>query len=80
MPSPSTALWCCWRKATPQAGADSWGLWPTLVVANVTEAIKKVEAQSGSVKTPRLELPNGMGVVAHVLDPDANVLGIWSPA
>ncbi|KAJ3499098.1 hypothetical protein NLG97_g615 [Lecanicillium saksenae] len=64
---------------TPKsAGVDSWGLWPTLVVANVSEALKQVEAQAGSVKTPRLELPSGMGVVAHVLDPDGNVLGIWS--
>lgn len=27
---------------------------------------------------PMLELPNGMGFTAHIMDPDGNVLGVWS--
>lgn len=62
------------------AGPDAWGLWPTIVVSDVAEAITKVEAMSGGVKTPRLELPGGRGVIGHVMDPDGNVLGLWSQA
>lgn len=28
--------------------------------------------------SPRTEIPNGMGVVGHVVDPDDNIIGIWS--
>lgn len=28
--------------------------------------------------SPRTEIPNGMGVVGHVVDPDDNIIGLWS--
>ncbi|KAH8706027.1 hypothetical protein BGW36DRAFT_368597 [Talaromyces proteolyticus] len=60
------------------AGKEGWGVYPTFIVGDVGEAIKKAEGLGGGVKTPRTEIPNGMGVVGHVVDPDNNVIGLWS--
>ncbi len=37
--------------APRSAGVDNWGLFTTIVVPNVVEAVKKVESMSGVVKT-----------------------------
>jgi predicted enzyme related to lactoylglutathione lyase len=76
------------------AGKEGWSVYPTFIVSDVGEAIEKAEGLGGGVKTyvpsvlysglyadfysPRTEIPNGMGVVGHVVDPDNNIIGLWS--
>ena len=82
------------------AGMEGWSSYPTFIVEDVGEALKKAEALGGGVRTcvspllyarvslyadlcyqqysPRTEIRNGMGVVGHVVDPDGNIIGLWS--
>uniref|UniRef100_A0A0L0N955 Putative HC-toxin efflux carrier TOXA n=1 Tax=Tolypocladium ophioglossoides (strain CBS 100239) TaxID=1163406 RepID=A0A0L0N955_TOLOC len=60
------------------SGKEGWGVYPTFHVADVGKAIDKAESLGGQVKTPRTVIPNGMGVAGHLIDPDNNVIGIWS--
>ncbi|QKX53155.1 uncharacterized protein TRUGW13939_00231 [Talaromyces rugulosus] len=60
------------------AGKEEWAVYSTFVVADVGETLKKAESLGGSIRVHRTELPNGLGVAGHVVDPDSNVLGVWS--
>lgn len=40
--------------------------------------IPRYEWAYADLYSPRTEIPNGMGVVGHVVDPDDNIIGIWS--
>jgi predicted enzyme related to lactoylglutathione lyase len=48
----------------------------TIDVEEIDQALKEVEAQGGSVVTPRTSIP-GMGAFAYFKDPEGNVLGLW---
>jgi predicted enzyme related to lactoylglutathione lyase len=58
--------------------------WPaavgSLVYLNATPSLdavlSRVERAGGRVSTPKLELPDGMGVVAHITDTEGNRVGL----
>jgi uncharacterized protein len=51
----------------------------TVNVDSVDDALKKVEANGGSVVRPRQEIP-GMGAFAYFKDSEGNTLGLWENA
>jgi predicted enzyme related to lactoylglutathione lyase len=48
----------------------------TIGVDSVEEALKKVEAQGGTVITPSTPIP-GMGAFGYFKDPEGNVMGLF---
>jgi predicted enzyme related to lactoylglutathione lyase len=48
----------------------------TIGVAAIDDALKKIEADGGSVVQPRTEIP-GMGAFAYFKDSEGNVVGLW---
>ena len=48
----------------------------TIDVEEIDKALKEVEAQGGSVVTPRTPIP-GMGAFAYFKDPEGNVMGLF---
>jgi predicted enzyme related to lactoylglutathione lyase len=48
----------------------------TIGVASIDDALKKVEANGGSVITPRTPIEN-MGAFAYFKDSEGNVMGLW---
>jgi len=48
----------------------------TIGVDSVEEALKKVEAEGGSVITPSTPIP-GMGAFGYFKDPEGNVMGLF---
>ena len=48
----------------------------TIQVDAIDEALKKIEAGSGSVVTLRTEVPN-MGWFAYFKDSEGNTMGLW---
>jgi predicted enzyme related to lactoylglutathione lyase len=48
----------------------------TIGVDSVEEALKKVEAEGGTVVTPSTEIP-GMGAFGYFKDPEGNVMGLF---
>jgi len=48
----------------------------TVTVANIDDAIKKVEKNGGKLVMPKQEVP-GMGWNAYVKDSEGNVIGVW---
>jgi uncharacterized protein len=48
----------------------------TIDVAAIDDALKKIEAEGGSVVQPRTEIP-GMGAFAYFKDSEGNVVGLW---
>ena len=48
----------------------------TIEVDGIDDSLKQVEAASGSVVSPRSEIP-GMGAFAYFKDTEGNVLGLW---
>jgi uncharacterized protein len=48
----------------------------TIGVASVEEALKKVEAEGGTVVTPSTPIP-GMGAFGYFKDPEGNVMGLF---
>ena len=48
----------------------------TVDVEEIDQSLKEIEAQGGSVVTPRTPIP-GMGAFAYFKDPEGNVLGLW---
>jgi uncharacterized protein len=48
----------------------------TIDVAAIDDALKKIEADGGSVVQPRTEIP-GMGAFAYFKDSEGNVVGLW---
>jgi predicted enzyme related to lactoylglutathione lyase len=48
----------------------------TIGVASVEEALKKVEAEGGTVITPSTPIP-GMGAFGYFKDPEGNVMGLF---
>jgi predicted enzyme related to lactoylglutathione lyase len=51
----------------------------TIDVEDIDDALKQVEAEGGSVVTPRTAIP-GMGAFAYFKDTEGNVLGLWETA
>jgi uncharacterized protein len=51
---------------------------PLLVIQvdSIDDSLKKIEAEGGSMVTPRTEMP-GMGAFAYFKDSEGNVLGLW---
>lgn len=43
---------------------------------SVNAVLDRVRAQGGSVLTPRVQLPDGMGCFAHFTDPDGQRIGV----
>jgi predicted enzyme related to lactoylglutathione lyase len=48
----------------------------TIGVAAIDDALKKIEAEEGSVVQPRTEIPD-MGAFAYFKDSEGNVVGLW---
>jgi uncharacterized protein len=48
----------------------------TIGVAAIDDALKKIEADGGSVVQPRTEIPD-MGAFAYFKDSEGNVVGLW---
>ena len=48
----------------------------TIGVDSVEEALKKVEAEGGTVITPSTPIP-GMGAFGYFTDPEGNVMGLF---
>jgi predicted enzyme related to lactoylglutathione lyase len=48
----------------------------TISVDSVDDSLKKVEAEGGSVVTPRTPIP-GMGAFAYFKDPEGNTMGLF---
>ena len=48
----------------------------TIGVSSIDDSLKKVEAEGGSVITPRTPIEN-MGAFAYFRDPEGNVMGLW---
>jgi predicted enzyme related to lactoylglutathione lyase len=48
----------------------------TIDVAAIDDALKRIEAEGGSVVQPRTEIP-GMGAFAYFKDSEGNVVGLW---
>jgi uncharacterized protein len=48
----------------------------TVGVDSIDDALKKVEAEGGSVVRPRTPIP-GMGAYAYLKDTEGNVIGLW---
>jgi uncharacterized protein len=48
----------------------------TIGVDSIDDALKKVEAEGGSVVRPRTPIP-GMGAFAYLKDTEGNVIGLW---
>jgi predicted enzyme related to lactoylglutathione lyase len=48
----------------------------TIGVAAIDDALKKIEADGGSVVQPRTEIPD-MGAFAYFKDTEGNVVGLW---
>lgn len=48
----------------------------TIGVGSVEEALKKVEAEGGTVITPSTPIP-GMGAFGYFKDPEGNVMGLF---
>jgi hypothetical protein len=48
----------------------------TIGVDSVEEALKKVEAEGGTVITPSTPIP-GMGAFGYFKDPEGNVMGLF---
>jgi predicted enzyme related to lactoylglutathione lyase len=48
----------------------------TIGVTAIDDALKKIEADGGSVVQPRTEIPD-MGAFAYFKDTEGNVVGLW---
>jgi uncharacterized protein len=46
------------------------------VVGGLDRALERVPAAGGRVDTPKQELPNGIGFIAHVIDSEGNRVGL----
>ena len=44
------------------------------------DALKRVERAGGKIALPKTELPEGMGVYAHVIDSEGNRVGLHASA
>jgi predicted enzyme related to lactoylglutathione lyase len=51
----------------------------TIGVDSIEATTKQLEADGGSIITPRTEIP-GMGAYAYFKDTEGNVLGLWENA
>ena len=51
----------------------------TILVDGIDDAIKKIEAEGGSLVEPRTEIAS-MGAFAYFKDPEGNVMGLWESA
>jgi predicted enzyme related to lactoylglutathione lyase len=77
------------KRMPKESGAINGGLFqrpreapaPTLYmdVASIDEAIRKVEAHSGRLVTPKTPIP-GMGAFARVSDSEGNIIGLFESA
>ncbi len=59
-------------------GKDSTAPYPVIVikVANIDDAMKKVENSGGKIVLPKRPVGN-MGLYARFQDPEGNILGLW---
>jgi len=48
----------------------------TIGVDDIDRSLKEVEANGGTVVTPRTAIPD-LGAFAYFKDPDGNVMGLW---
>jgi predicted enzyme related to lactoylglutathione lyase len=48
----------------------------TVDVEEIDQTLKEIEAEGGSIVTPRTPIP-GMGAFAYFKDPEGNVMGLW---
>jgi hypothetical protein len=74
------------RRMPKEPGAINGGLFPRpreapaptiyLDVKSIDEAIRKVEAHSGRLVTPKTPIP-GMGAYARVADCEGNIIGLF---
>jgi predicted enzyme related to lactoylglutathione lyase len=48
-----------------------------IMVDNITDTLKKIEAEGGRVKTRRTEIGSGMGAFAAFEDPVGNEFGLY---
>jgi predicted enzyme related to lactoylglutathione lyase len=51
----------------------------TIGVGDIDRSLKEVEANGGTVVTPRTPIPD-MGAFAYFKDPEGNVMGLWETA
>ena len=51
----------------------------TVGVEDIDRSLKEVEANGGTVVTPRTPIPD-MGAFAYFKDPEGNVMGLWETA
>jgi uncharacterized protein len=74
------------QQMPTEPGAINGGMMPrtqdtpapviTVSVDSIDDALKKVEAEGGSVVRPRTPIP-GMGAYAYLKDTEGNVIGLW---
>ena len=50
----------------------------TIVVTNIDQALRAIEANGGRIAAPKFHIPN-VGTVAYFFDPEGNVAGIRQP-
>ena len=64
-------------QGTPEPSAQG-----TLVYLNaepsLDAALARVEAAGGRIVTPKVHLPDGMGVFAHIADTEGNRVGLYA--
>jgi predicted enzyme related to lactoylglutathione lyase len=48
-------------------------------VENLEKQLKKIMAAGGKAAGAPMELPEGMGRIAHFTDPEGIVIGLWEP-
>jgi predicted enzyme related to lactoylglutathione lyase len=51
----------------------------TIGVEDIDGSLKEIEANGGTVVTPRTPIPD-MGAFAYFKDPEGNVMGLWETA
>jgi predicted enzyme related to lactoylglutathione lyase len=62
-----------------QRSADTSSPVITVGVEDIDRSLKEVEANGGTVVTPRTPIPD-MGAFAYFKDPEGNVMGLWETA
>jgi hypothetical protein len=50
----------------------------TIVVANLDQTLRAIEANGGRIAAPKFHIPN-VGTIAYFFDPEGNVAGLRQP-
>jgi uncharacterized protein len=64
-----------WVKAADRTPDERTRVY--IMVDDIAEALRQIEAAGGKVLTPRTEIPSGMGAFAAFADPVGNEFGLY---